>query len=356
MDEPLKIKTAIVFDTNFIIEHLRDLEETLNKIPDEYDVYVTMISIEERISQRYLEQVSIYEKIKKFAQDNASYVSVKLRKTFEDRTETNKTIMLDSYRKVLGDNIIQYNPTENMFSEIIDRVYKKIPPFINVENASDKGFKDTLLWLSLLCFFKETQDYKEVIFISNDKVFINYSDKLKEEFSNRTGKVIEINDNNYYNVILGGSTPLENIEPPCQRELSSTEKNELRERISLTINNICNDYDYDQWGELITNKTFSLNSKITPQEVQEVLDGLEAVVNLHVFDKQLDASNIFSPTVIVNNFINIPMENVEHLLELFNDIKSKYSEYMPQFLNTACKIINDNNYEEPNASEDIIPF
>ena len=355
MDAPLKTKTAIVFDTNFIIEHLKDLEETLNKIPDEYEVYVTMISIEERISQRYLEQVSIYEKIKKFAQDNARYVSVKLRKTFEDRTETNKTIMLDSYQKVLGDNIIKYNPTENIFMEIIDRVYKKIPPFINVENASDKGFKDTLLWLSLLCFFKETKEYKEVIFISNDKVFINYSDKLKEEFYNRTGKSIEINDNNYYNVILGESTPLEKIEPPCQRELSSTEKSELRERISLTINNICNDHYHDQWGELITNKTFSLNSKITPQEVQEVLDGLEAVVNLHVFDKQLDASNIFSPIVIVNNYIAIPIKNVEDLLELFVNIKSKYTEYMPQFLNTVCMMIN-NNYEEPNNNETMIPF
>ena len=49
------LKTAIVLDTNFIIEHIKDIREVHEKLINKFDVYITDISINERISQKYLE-------------------------------------------------------------------------------------------------------------------------------------------------------------------------------------------------------------------------------------------------------------------------------------------------------------
>ena len=48
-------KKAIVLDTNFIIEHKKDLRNVVEKLSSFFDVYVTQISISERLSQKYLE-------------------------------------------------------------------------------------------------------------------------------------------------------------------------------------------------------------------------------------------------------------------------------------------------------------
>ena len=49
----MSVKKAFVFDTNFMLEN-KNLAEVVTNIPDEYTIYVTQVSIDERISQKYL--------------------------------------------------------------------------------------------------------------------------------------------------------------------------------------------------------------------------------------------------------------------------------------------------------------
>lgn len=69
---------------------------------------------------------------------------------------------------------------------LIKRALAKIPPFHEGENKNktkkDYGFKDTIIWLSLLSSAKNNSDSNFVL-ISNDDGFKNHTDKLREEFS-----------------------------------------------------------------------------------------------------------------------------------------------------------------------------
>ena len=71
-------KKAFVFDTNFIVQNKR-LDTVIEKLQDEYSVYVTQISIDERIAQSCRElQVKfndITDIIKKYGDTSNHYKS-----------------------------------------------------------------------------------------------------------------------------------------------------------------------------------------------------------------------------------------------------------------------------------------
>ncbi|MDR0900812.1 MAG: PIN domain-containing protein [Methanobrevibacter sp.] len=84
-------------------------------------------------------------------------------------------------------NIIENSISEEKMKEIYKMALEKIPPF--VEGKSDKGFKDAIIYLSLIDFAKKTE-YDEYIIISKDKGF--KQGKLISNFKNRTGKKLEV--------------------------------------------------------------------------------------------------------------------------------------------------------------------
>lgn len=47
-------KKAFVFDTNFIIQN-PNLDEVLDKLKEQFSLYITQVSIDERIAQNYRE-------------------------------------------------------------------------------------------------------------------------------------------------------------------------------------------------------------------------------------------------------------------------------------------------------------
>ena len=47
----IKEKKVFIFDTNFIIEN-KKLNEVVEKLCKDFDVYVTQVSVDERIAQR----------------------------------------------------------------------------------------------------------------------------------------------------------------------------------------------------------------------------------------------------------------------------------------------------------------
>lgn len=80
-----------------------------------------------------------------------------------------------------------------LFKEILDMSVNKKPPFI--EGSSDKGFKDSILFLSLLKFAEDNKYDKYVLF-SKDKGFSNNSQELKNIFRNHIKKFYE---HDFYN-------------------------------------------------------------------------------------------------------------------------------------------------------------
>ena len=68
---------------------------------------------------------------------------------------------------------------EKLFNDIFNRCLNKLPPF---ETNIDKGFKDTLIFLSMIDFAKHNL-YSEYVFFSEDKIFKIKKRNLETEFN-----------------------------------------------------------------------------------------------------------------------------------------------------------------------------
>ncbi|NCA67748.1 MAG: hypothetical protein EOM87_06775, partial [Clostridia bacterium] len=98
--------TAIVFDTNFIVEHKHDLDVIHANLSKKYCLFVPDLAIFERLSQKYLEMQSAYQKIYKTSDDFEKYVTYTFKKSLEDSYSEEKKITYELYKKIFGDNII----------------------------------------------------------------------------------------------------------------------------------------------------------------------------------------------------------------------------------------------------------
>lgn len=103
-------------------------------------------------------------------------------------------VVIDDYRAFVMDKIHSYQdeiqsginkiimlpiPSDDRFKGIVQRAFDKAPPFGGKDKNSDKGFKDVLLWESIL---ELTLSHKEaeIIFYTKDNGF---KDTLVEEFN-----------------------------------------------------------------------------------------------------------------------------------------------------------------------------
>lgn len=77
----------------------------------------------------------------------------------------------------------------NRFESIVQRAFEKRPPFEGKEKKSDKGFKDALLWESILEFVS-THPCSNIIYYSKDNVFDDFL--IKEFEENHSAAVLNI--------------------------------------------------------------------------------------------------------------------------------------------------------------------
>lgn len=344
---------AFVFDTNFIIENV-NLTEVVTNLSEEFTVYVTQVSIDERISQKYLKLKDKYEKLLTLIDEYRGIADISVSTPFDTRFEREKEVTQNSYIYLFGEHIISYSPKEATFLNILDRVLKKVPPFLSVDGASDKGFKDSLIWISLLEFFKCSGE-ENVVFITNDNGFRKNTDALCQEFKEFTGKDIIIKDNSYYKSLLE-----ENITASISTkdDFVLPDVNQLREKINDTIESLCGVYIEDYWGSPEWNLTFILNQRVDSAYMEYVFSHLKQDINNHLFETALAAEEILGLDDRVTNGVSIPMSALEDALSLYEEIQNKFPEYLPQFYRAVATIMN-RNYREPkdiDVEDDDMPF
>lgn len=81
-----------------------------------------------------------------------------------------------------------------LFNDLLKMAINRYPPFIKKnKNTSDKGFKDAVIFLSLLTF-SEKNDFDKYILVSNDEGFLKGSYGLKKYFKkhSKNSKTLEI--------------------------------------------------------------------------------------------------------------------------------------------------------------------
>lgn len=154
MDE----KPAFVFDTNFIVQE-KNLDKVLENLQQKFSVYVPQVCIEERIAQECRELRKQFDEIENLQGRCSQIASIKLKMSYEEKSANLKKGMQKKYEKWFGTRIIPFSKDAGTFQAVLDRAYQKLPPFLDERGASDKGFKDALLWISLLDYLEYIQQF-----------------------------------------------------------------------------------------------------------------------------------------------------------------------------------------------------
>lgn len=343
-------KKAVVFDTNFIIENKNRLSEVIKNLKTQFNVYITQVSIEERVAQKQREAKASFDEVDACAKKHHSIAKFSMLKTLEKECQNIENSTTNAYKKMVEDNVIPYNKEEVTFEIILDRAYKKTPPF-PLNEKSDNGFKDTVLWLSIINYFKNNGE-DEIVLISEDKAFGKNQDILVSEFKSETNKIIKIVPNSYYNDLFNHEEQNETTNEIL------TDVSPLRNKISEIIYDLCGYEMVDNWGNEFWERYFKMSTLSNPSYAKAVLDALPKVINANIFEQFVSAYDIFDfDDRIQGNASSIPIESVEAANNLHKDIKQKYPDYLEQFYLTVSNIFNSNyDSSEAGISDVTLPF
>lgn len=83
-------------------------------------------------------------------------------------------------------------PDNGVLPKLISRVLNREKPFYKKESNKDSGFKDALIWESILDYAERHKE-EEIIFLTKDTDFKDA--KLSQEFKERTGRDLKVIDN-----------------------------------------------------------------------------------------------------------------------------------------------------------------
>ena len=332
-------KKAFVFDTNFIVQ-TKELDKVISDLSDRFTVYITQVSIDERIAQQCRELKNRFDEVALLAERNSDIADIKLKTTYVSKKAAHQKLLQKKYESVFPGKIIPFSKNGEMLSSILERANYKKPPFLSDEKASDKGFKDALLWQSLLLFFKNGGE-SEVLFLTDDNGFIKNTDRLCSEFNEATGKTIIIKTNAYYKDLI---KPEHIEDAPAQKPRPIPPKidlNEMREKIQQVLTNLCWIEEEGYWGDVDMVETFTISQPVDSEYMESVFDRLETVIQDHIFETDLPASAVLDlDNRVVDAKRKIPMSSIDEAAKLKREIEDLLPDYLPQFYSAAAAFIN----------------
>jgi len=190
------IGLAIIVDTNVFTpskNKTRDLSELpldqyykilktleLNDLKYEIDILFPEIVLLELISHHKNRMYNDLEQLMKINKEFTNFENIQIEGYGDFDVEKYCEELKEKYFKEL--KIINIpSQKDKLFESILGMSLDKKPPFIN--GKSDKGFKDSILFLSLLKF-AETKIYDKYLLFTDDKGFNKNKKKLESQFKN----------------------------------------------------------------------------------------------------------------------------------------------------------------------------
>ena len=344
-----KDKKAFVFDTNFIVQNLK-LYEVIDKIDEDYVPYITQVSIEERKAQQCILKKKAYGEVLKLHQELKSIITIKSRTTFDAELIKHKEYVQSSYETLFKDHIIRYDISSELFALILQRAYEKTAPFNDSDGASDKGFKDTLMWLSIMAFFKDNGE-NEVIFLTDDNGFHNKIDALTKEFEEYTGKKIQIKKNSAFGSLFVNKK--ETVSVP-KKEIPNIES--IREQLRDLLENICWVTEYNYFGDEEYYRSFLTSVQFDNAYIKTVMDDLDKIIQENLFSDKIQVSVFLNKDGRIYNDRRIDIAFIEKLHRLYKDTMETYPEHTSAFLKNITEKLNE-NYEEVDVFDNAeVPF
>lgn len=325
---------GIFFDTNilFYSEKFFTKNDFDNLRKAGYKLLTSDIVVNEGKDKNYRIIYDKYEKLIKVVNDDKTnlyfktkdLIKVDLEKTYNESNQ-----YIDNFLKndFCGE-IINLNSKETALDVLFERYHFKIPPFSTGAKDSDKGWKDTLIWTSLIDFAIKS-DLDEFIFFSNDSMFKDFAEILKEEFLGKTKKHIEfLNANSKHEFFqeIGLEKKEEQIK---SKEMTEDEIKNIKKAIyDLTVLKTT-----DGFGNQIEIGTFKFKNKITEEQCEQFCDTLEKKEEDYFFEDHIDISpilrNILGYCEVVAVFF---YSEIQNFVKAWKDIKEKYPNKKTAFL------------------------
>lgn len=196
--------------------------------------------------------------------------------------------IIDRYRTSLSSDIntVIELPiaTATRYSSIVERAFEKRPPFEGKDKKSDKGFKDALLWESILEFASQHKQAK-IIYYSKDNAF---GDVLEQEFSISNpdaSLVICATEKNVQDNLESWAKEIDIYSyTPIESYVEHKEIVDWLQSADFLIQVIDRDFGLIEESRLITNNTVNLNSfeniQITNQTEEYTEYSIDAVLEL----------------------------------------------------------------------------
>ncbi len=341
-------KVAFLFDTNFIVQNKKNLQEILNNLESRFVPYVTQVSIEERKSQKCKELGNNYKKAKELTSKLSSLVSLKGEEELNNEIEQLRKRVQHNYERLFNNHIIPCGTSSDVFEAILKRAYNKVAPFSETEK-SDKGFKDTVLWLSMITYFKENGE-DEILFLTDDNGFISKVDELKKEFEECTNKKIQIEKNSHIDKMSKES----NNEIIPKKEIPNIDS--IRVQLRDLLFDICHSYEYDVWDDECLVDNFSTVIEFDTDYIKDVLNELNTILQEHLFSETIKVATFLDKDERIYNDKKIEIKTLEKLHKLYEMVSENYPEHITAFITTITEKLNENFCETSSNDIPEVPF
>lgn len=249
---------------------------------------------------------------------------------------------------VFGKNIIPAYVNGLKVQNLLNRANDKVAPF-NIESKSDKGFKDTILWLSIIEYYKSKTDI-EIKLVTNDGVFKKQEKDLHDEFYKETSLEIE--------VIKGSNIPVSKKDNFTE----SISKDQPVLEIDLDeIENVIEDFRYtsdiDTFGNTYMNRNFKVHKLMDYDDTKNFLENLKILMSTkYALFKRVNLSSVFN-TIGVKAFVinEINSSTCNRLVNLYEKVKNGSDVYYDSFIELMMGKMN-NFYEVIEESDIYLPF
>ena len=311
-------KETVTFDTNFMIENKVGLRDTINSIKEIYKCIIFDLVIEEikgqKIRDTLTEYNNIIEKISQ-AKERNDWLKIDDKTNIELEKEKQEKV-LDKWMNItFEDNIIKFD-NKLFMEELLERSKYKKPPFNKSEHSSDKGFKDTLIFLSLKRYSEEIGS--DIFFITNDKGFINNKEELEQEFFEET--------NNKLTIISGSKEEILQLLGIKENE-NNENGNDESEKYTNIFPEAEQTLDLDKFrDEFLTLMkrmfyfvSFSLYSKMDISNVEYFINKIKENMDTYIFCEQVNGTEILN--VGCDDFY-FSVEDLRELIKKYETIKN----------------------------------
>lgn len=347
------MKGIIIFDTNFLVAHKGQIKEILNKIKEhDFSIFVPQIAMEEFINIQLRIYKQEYKQLEEWSVSKPLW-NLKYNKE-KDIIKNAERGYEKLFEESFGENIIHYDK-ETILSDVLERNKFKDPPFINEPGSSDKGFKDTIMWISIKQFIKAQEEKIDCFLITSDNGFIKYQEKLEKEIKNVCFKIVDVKDVDKLYEKLGFKTETNGENTNVfQKDLKATcDISYIRERINYIMDKFIK-YEFEDWnGEVYVKKRFKIYTYINDRQTEIFLNRIPTVLSSNIFRKSICVESFFSvESEVYSEGVDIEIEIVSELNELYELIKD--TEYKAPFITFVMQKINENREFKP--KDDDLPF